>query len=232
VSVILLMLRHELQDGSTGEVIPAAALVADSGLAPSTITGLMRTAHQAGLIRWTARHGAALTKAGRQHALAQLRRHRLVETYLHTALSVDWAVVHEEATRIDAAVSDLVIERMAAALGHPTHDPHGDPIPDAAGNLLPPRACCRPHGGTMPRTSGPVTGLAGDCSLRVEHIVGHDPAFLRLLGDHGIRPGGRVRITANDPVGGTLSLLASTGRELTLAVHAGERIHAAIAPEE
>lgn len=229
VSLPLLILRHELQTGEDKHAVPASALVAASGCAPSTITGLLRTADQAGLLTWTARHGARLTDAGRRAALRQLRRHRIMETYLQTALGFDWAMVHDEAERIDTQASDLLIERMDAALDHPTHDPHGDPIPDADGSMMAPRACCRPDAGvTAPRTSGPLTNLPNDRSLRVLHIVGNDPPFLALLGQHGIRPGVGLRITARDAVAGTLSGAPDGGRPLTLSLDAARRIHAEI----
>lgn len=227
ISLVLLMLRLELESGAGPGDIAAAALIERSGVAPSTMTGLLRAADAAGQIAWTARHGARLTAAGRREALRQLRRHRIVETYLATQLGIDWAVVHDEAVRIDAAASDLLIERMAATMGHPSHDPHGDPIPDAAGAMPPARDCCRPDDGT-PRDSGPITALPVDTTLQIVHVLGNDAAFLQLLGRHGVRPGHRVRVAAGDASCGTVTITAADAPPLTLATGIARQVHARI----
>ncbi|MBN8525152.1 MAG: metal-dependent transcriptional regulator [Planctomycetes bacterium] len=227
ISLVLLMLRLELESGSGPADIAAAALIERSGVAPSTMTGLLRAADASGLITWTARHGARLTAQGRREALRQLRRHRIVETYLATHLGIDWALVHDEAVRIDAAASDLLIERMDAAMGHPSHDPHGDPIPDAAGAMPPARACCRPDDGT-PRSHGPLTALPVDRPLQIVHVLGNDTAFLQLLGRHGVRPGGRVRVAAGDAGSGTVTIAAADAPPLTLATGIARQVHACI----
>lgn len=225
------MLRIELRsDTPLGEPIPASALVHDSGLAPSSITGLLRAAAQQGLVAWTARHGAALTDAGRAKAMLQLRRHRLVETYLNRALGLDWSEVHDEAVRIDAAVSERVIDRMDEVLGHPTSDPHGDPIPDRDGRLPGPRrACCVTAAlqtAEMDPAAGPVTRFSVGQTVVITHVVGHDPSYLRLLGGHGILPEAVVRIVGNDAIGGTITLAAVGYETFTLGQAAATPIHA------
>jgi DtxR family Mn-dependent transcriptional regulator len=94
---------------------------------------------ESGLVEHEPYRGARLTATGRGAALAVMRRHRIIETYLITKLAYDWSTVHEEAERLEHAVSDELIERMAFALGFPQYDPHGAPIPTKDGEIE------RPH---------------------------------------------------------------------------------------
>jgi len=166
--------------------------------------------------------------------MRQLRRHRLVETYLEIALGLDWSDVHDEALRIDAAVSDRVIERMDEVLGHPISDPHGDPIPDRDGRMPGPhRACCaaavHPDLAMAP-ASGPLTRFLAGQTVVIAHVVGHDQAYLRLLGRHGIRPGAVARIVVNDAIGGTVTIVSSGSEPLTLGQAAAMQVHADARP--
>jgi DtxR family transcriptional regulator, Mn-dependent transcriptional regulator len=235
VSIALLMLRAELHaELEPGQAVPAGLLIRASGLAPSTISGLLRTAATAGLVNYTARHGARLTAAGRHQAMRQLRRHRLVETFLNRSLGLDWAEVHEEAQRIDAAVSDRVIERMAEILGHPTIDPHGDIIPDAQGRMPTScRTCCRTA--MRPSEAGDIVAGSLDrfptgAHVTIVHVLGNDTAFMHLLGDHGLTPGVKATIATHSQVGGTISVCADGGRPLTLGSVAASQIHAERTP--
>src|SRR5215212_9875394 len=88
-----------------------------------------------GLAEYERYQGASLTERGRVEALRLVRRHRLIETFLLEHLGYDWQEVHEEAERLEHAVSDGFTERLAQLLGHPEHDPHGDPIPSVEGML-------------------------------------------------------------------------------------------------
>jgi DtxR family transcriptional regulator, Mn-dependent transcriptional regulator len=235
VSITLLMLRAELHaELEPGQAVPAGLLIRASGLAPSTISGLLRAAATAGWVDYTVRHGARLTSTGRRQAMRHLRRHRLVETFLNRSLGLDWADVHEEAQRIDAAVSDRVIERMAEVLGHPTIDPHGDIIPDAQGRMPTAcRACCRmamrpPQTGDI--VAGPLDRFPAGVQVVIVHVLGNDAAFMHLLGDHGLIPGVKATIAAHNQVGGTISVGADGGRLLTLGSAAASQIHAERAP--
>jgi len=105
---------------------------------------MVKRLSEAGLIEHVPYRGVQLTSQGRRAALRMIRRHRLLEVYLTERLGYDWDGVHDEADRLEHAVSDELIERMAAALGQPRYDPHGEPIPTAAGDieepeLMPPR---------------------------------------------------------------------------------------------
>lgn len=226
--LILHALRHELGcPDQAGHPLPARTFVQALAVSPAAITHLLRAADQQGLMTYHRHHGASLTDLGRHRARLLLRRHRLIETYFQRALGLDWSEVHDEAARIDEALSDRVIERMAEVLGHPQRDPHGDAIPDAAGCLPTPlRSCCRAaEGDQTQRDDGPLSRCAPGRTVALAHVVGHDPALLRLLGQHGIRPETTLKVTANDPVGGTVTVATDGLPPLTLARSAAALIH-------
>ena len=128
---------------------------------------MVKRLSEQGLAEHAPYKGVQLTEEGRRAALRMVRRHRLIEAYLVAFLGYSWDTVHDEAERLEHAVSDTLVERMAAALGHPTSDPHGDPIPAADGSidepdlhraLEPGRGPYRgdPAGGRGPAGSAPV----------------------------------------------------------------------------
>jgi DtxR family Mn-dependent transcriptional regulator len=101
----------------------------------STVTNMMKALAGQGLVDYQARQGVALTPQGRKVAVAVLRRHRLIETFLVNIMHLDWSEVHEEAEALEHVVSDRLIDRMDEMLGFPDRDPHGDPIPTRDGGL-------------------------------------------------------------------------------------------------
>jgi DtxR family transcriptional regulator, Mn-dependent transcriptional regulator len=145
------------------------------------------------LIQYRKHGGAALTHEGEQRALELLRHHRLLETFLHNVLGYEWDEVHEEACRLEHVISERMEERIAALLGHPTHDPHGDPIPDR--HLL------------LPRTE--QTRLselrAGDKAV-ITRVCDRDPALLRYLAKVPMRPGMILNVLSYSDVDGNLTV--------------------------
>jgi DtxR family transcriptional regulator, Mn-dependent transcriptional regulator len=121
-----------------GEGAASTKVVADRlSLSSASVSNMFVRLREMGLAEYEPYHGAALTEAGRLEALRLLRRHRLIETFLLEHLSYSWDEVHAEAERLEHSVSDGFTERLAEFLAHPTHDPHGDPIPAADGSLEP-----------------------------------------------------------------------------------------------
>src|SRR6476620_7329433 len=104
-------------------------LAAAMGVVPGTATTMVKTLADSGLVTYEPRSGTRLTAGGEKLALHVLRRHRLVEPFLVKTLGLDWSEVHEEAEELEHAISDKVLHRIDQLLGHPTTDPHGDPIP-------------------------------------------------------------------------------------------------------
>ena len=137
-----------------------------------------------GLLEHVPYRGVQLTDEGRRAALRMVRRHRLIEAYLVEFLGYSWDTVHDEAERLEHAVSDTLVERMAAALGNPTVDPHGDPIPSADGSIH--ELAC------TPLSDIPV----GD-TVEIHRVHESQPERLRYIASLGISPG--VRVTVRGP---------------------------------
>ncbi|HEV8613003.1 MAG TPA: metal-dependent transcriptional regulator, partial [Gemmatimonadales bacterium] len=117
------------QPASTSDIAELLSLSAPS------VSGMIRRLSEQGLLEHVPYRGVLLTMAGRRGALRMIRRHRLLEAYLVGFLGYSWDSVHDEAERLEHAVSDALIERMALALGNPHFDPHGDPIPASDGSM-------------------------------------------------------------------------------------------------
>ncbi len=164
------------------------------GVGASTVSETVRRMCGMGLLEHE-RYGAiSLTEEGRNLAVAMVRRHRLLETYLVERLGYQWDEVHEEAEVLEHAVSDLLIDRMDAALGHPRRDPHGDPIPTAQGELEPSSARTIEE---MPQgTAGVVT-----------RISDADGDMLRWFADLGLGLDARVEVRARREFAGVVTVV-------------------------
>lgn len=172
---------YDLQEWG-GTVSSSGVAEALGQKASTTSEGLKRLAAQ-GLITHEPYKSIELTDKGHRLAVQMVRRHRLIEMYLCTHVGYSWDEVHDEAEHMEHAVSDLFVERISALLGHPTRDPHGDPIPDAHGVM--------PAVDIMPLT----TVAVGEC-VTVDRISDHDPELLRYLATHEVTPGARIRVAA------------------------------------
>ena len=152
------------------------------GLSPSTVSEGVQRLVSMGLVRHARYGNISLTEAGRDEAARMVRIHRLIETGLMTIFGYSWDEVHDEAEHLEHAVSATFVERLDAALGHPRHDPHGDPIP-------------RPDG-SLPEDENAVSlGSLGQGEAGVVHRVDDaDSAVLKELADIGLVPGARVSV--------------------------------------
>jgi len=144
-------------------------------IAPPSVTNMFVRLREMGFVEYERYRGVSLTERGREEALRLVRRHRLIETFLLQHLGYSWDEVHEEAERLEHAVSDGFTERLAEYLGHPDQDPHGDPIPAADGTI-------------QPDYSFPVSEAAPGQRIRISK-VGDDPSTLDYLGERGLVPG-------------------------------------------
>ena len=173
--------------------IPAStsALAGRLGVAPPTVTAMVKRLAANGLVTRTDEHLVALTDHGLRHALGVVRRHRLLELFLADVLEVPWDEVHDEAEVLEHAVSDSLIDRIDAYLGHPTHDPHGDPIPS-------------PHGPHVETWTRALADSQPGTTFRVERVSDRDGAALRYLGALGIRPGAVLEVLERAPFDGPL----------------------------
>jgi DtxR family Mn-dependent transcriptional regulator len=144
-----------------------------------------------GLVEHTPYRGVSLTDAGRRVALEVMRHHRLLELYLVESLGVPWDRVHEEAEVLEHVLSDQLEELIAAKLGNPTHDPHGDPIPTR--EL------------TIEETSTvSLQSLQGGQRGTFTRVSDADPDMLRYLAERGIAPGADFEVVDKQPFGGPL----------------------------
>jgi DtxR family Mn-dependent transcriptional regulator len=187
------ILLHGEESG--GGVMPMGALAGAMGVSPGTVTAMVKALAEQGLLAHRPREGVRLTKKGRAAAARVLRKHRLVETFLVTALKMDWSEVHEEAEALEHAVSDRLLERIDRMLGHPAVDPHGDPIPNAEGEMA-------GSGAAGARQTLASCGLK--TQWRVARIHDQAPAFLDFIREMGLKPGALVRVTRRDAAGGVV----------------------------
>lgn len=157
-------------------------------VAPPSVTGMLKKLAKLRLVHYTPYRGVTLTRAGRRIALEVIRHHRLLELFLMEALGYDWDEVHAEADRLEHAISEAMEERIAALLGHPAYDPHGDPIPTRAGEIPLPVAR---------RLSEAPLGVACEV-LRVID----EASTLRQAARAGLRPGAWVIVEEQVPGAG------------------------------
>src|SRR5271165_7236244 len=165
---------YQLSDASGGA--PTGELARRLKITPGSVTLMLQRLAETGLVKYAAHQGVRLTKKGEKVAVRVVRNHRLLELYLAHALGLPWDEVHEEAENLEHAVSDRLVARIDEYLGHPDRDPHGDPIPDAAGKF-------RTREGT------PLAECAAEISFVLLRVPDRWPDFLRYLRDGGLTVG-------------------------------------------
>ncbi len=170
-------------------------------LSAPSVSGMVKRLSELGLLEHIPYKGVQLTDSGRRAALRMVRRHRLIEVYLVQFLGYPWDAVHVEAERLEHAVSDTLVERMAAALGHPAVDPHGDPIPEADGSIREP-ACT------------PLSELDVGDTVEILRVDEREPERLRYLASLGLIPGAVVRVEDRQPFGGPVTVEAAGARQV------------------
>lgn len=185
-----------------GGSVPTSALAERLGVAPSSVTAMLKRMDAMGLASYEPYHGVRLTGDGERVALEVMRHHRLLEAYLVEALDVPWDAVHREAEVLEHYISEDLEQRIAERLGNPRFDPHGDPIPTAELDLAADR-------------SVPLSALEPGASATFMRVSDSEPAMLRYLAERGIRPGATLRVTGAQPFGGPL-LVEVEGREHAL----------------
>jgi DtxR family Mn-dependent transcriptional regulator len=154
-----------------------------------------------GLLMHERYRGVRLTAKGRRSALRTLRRHRVIEAYLVQALGYGWDEVHPEAERLEHAATDDLVDRMAMAIGEPTVDPHGAPIPSRAGAVEEARY--------RSLADLPVGAIAD-----MMRVADEDPMLLRYLADLSLTPGCTVRVVERAPYGGPITIEMKRQRRL------------------
>src|SRR5262245_19298832 len=192
-------------------LVPMGHVAARLGVAPGTATTMVKALAESGLAEYEPYSGVRLTSAGEKLAGLVLRRHRLVELFLVQVMGMSWAEVHEEAEQLEHVVSQRLIERIDEMLGHPTHDPHGDPIPSAEGTI------------TDDHLESLLSCPIG-VRLRVTRIVDQDPAFLRFIESNNLKPGQTIEVEARDAAADAVRLRASNRATMTIGARAASKL--------
>ena len=176
-----------------GEVVQTSAIATALEVAPASVSGMLRRLAESGLIEHEPYRGVELTAAGKRAALRVVRRHRVLESFLTSQLGYDWDTVHQEAERLEHAASDELIDRMAAALGHPAYDPHGAPIPTRSGQIE--------------RTVHvPLTELSVGTSAELRMVSDKNPERLRFIASLGLHVGTIFEVLERQPFSGPVTI--------------------------
>lgn len=195
-------------------LVPMGQLAAALGVVPGTATTMVKTLAESGLVHYEPYMGVRLTPAGETLASRVLRRHRLIELFLVKVLGMNWTDVHDEAERLEHAVSEQLIDRIDSMLGRPLVDPHGDPIPTAEGTM--------PSAASVDLFDLLTAPLA--TSLVVTRVLDQDAEFLRFVERQQLKPGSAIMIDARDPVSDAVQVTSSGGTRTTLGTRAASRI--------
>lgn len=181
-----------LSEWSSAAVTPT--LIAEkTGLKLSSVSDAVRKLSTQGLLSHAPYGAVEFTDAGRAHALAMVRRHRLLESFLVGVLGYSWDQVHDEADNLEHAVSDFMVDRIDRLLDFPSRDPHGDPIPSADGTVVIPDAV-------------QLTAVAAGARVVVERISDDDPALLQFFQEHGVVVGAELVVSQGAPFSGVLDV--------------------------
>ena len=182
------------------------------GVRPSTASDGIKKLAKQGLVTHAPYGSIELTDAGRDHAVAMVRRHRLLETFLVQMLGYGWDEVHDEAEILEHAVSEKLIERIDQKLGHPTRDPHGDPIPTPDGH---------PHLPAATQLSAADTGQ----DMAITRISDADPQMLRYFTELGLAPDTQLSVREHRPYADVTTIrLQGRDRDIDLGASASQAI--------
>ena len=191
---------YALQRRADGHPVATTDLAERLRVTPASVSAMLKKLAERGLVEHVPYRGVLLTAAGERVALEVLRHHRLLELYLAEHLGVPWDRVHEEAEALEHVISEDLEARIAAKLGKPTHDPHGDPIPSVDLQIDEGDACA-------------LESLEPGATGRFVRVSDSDPEMLRYLDSRGVRLGDALEVVDRQPFGGPLT------------VRFGERLH-------
>src|SRR6266851_3313246 len=197
-------------------LVPMGQVAAALNVTPGTATTMVKALAESDLAEYEPYTGVRLTPAGEKLAGLVLRRHRLVELFLVQVMGMSWAEVHDEAEQLEHVVSERLIERIDDMLGHPTHDPHGDPIPN-------------PDGAIANRHLDSLLTCPLGTPLRVTRIADQDPAFLRFIESNDLKPGQEIEVETRDTAADSVRL-RQKDRHITIGARAASKLLVEIDP--
>ncbi|MDF1657266.1 MAG: metal-dependent transcriptional regulator [Verrucomicrobiales bacterium] len=195
---VILHLEDRKGAATVGEIATELELTSGS------VTTMMHALSDKGLIDYTPRRGLKLQPRGRLAALRVVRRHRLIELFLVDVMKFDWSEVHDEAEDLEHVISDRLLDRMDEMLGRPTHDPHGDPIPDKNGEVA-------------VDVSFPLAE-AGEGHYRVVRVSDGDSSILEWLNEKEMKIGGEFELNRKDRAAGILEIRRKSGETLQVGL--------------
>lgn len=196
---------------SSDQLLPMGQLAAALAVAPGTATTMVGRLARSGLVTYEPYAGVRLTSAGEKLAAVVIRRHRLIESFLVQVMGLRWDEVHDDAELLEHVVSDRLVQRMDEMLGHPTVDPHGDPIPDAEGVL---------HAPVLPDLLQCPLGVR----LTVTRVLDQDGGFLRFLEQQQLKPGETIVVEERDTAADCVALRTAGNRRLTIGTRAASKL--------
>jgi DtxR family Mn-dependent transcriptional regulator len=191
-------------------LVPMGQVASALGVTPGTATTMVKALAESGLADYEPYSGVRLSAAGEKLAGLVLRRHRLVELFLVQVMGMSWADVHDDAEQLEHVVSERLIDRIDEMLGRPTHDPHGDPIPNQDGTIT-------------ARHLDSLLTCALSMPLKVTRITDQDPGFLRFIESNGLKPGERVEVESRDDAADAV-VLRQKDRRITIGARAASKL--------
>src|SRR5580704_8106969 len=203
--------QGQLRLSSGIRLVPMGQVASALNVTPGTATTMVKALAESDLAEYEPYSGVRLTPAGEKLAVLVLRRHRLVELFLVQVMGMSWAEVHDEAEQLEHVVSERLIERIDEMLGRPTHDPHGDPIPNPDGTIA----------------SRPLDSLLTcplETPLRVSRVADQDPSFLRFIENNDLKPGQPIEVETRDPAADSVRVSGRNRASITIGARAASKL--------
>ena len=204
---------YALQRRSDGAPVATNDLAERLRVTPASVSAMLKKLAERGLVEHVPYRGVLLTPAGERVALEVLRHHRLLELYLVEHLGMTWDEVHAEADRLEHHISEGLEDRIAAKLGQPSRDPHGDPIPDRDGVMV-------------AEPTAPLADLACGDTARIVRVSDRTPKLLQYLAERGLLPGAEVVVVDVDEMAGVIAVRVAE-RDHVLALTTAAEIQVA-----
>jgi len=206
--------KAQTAQGEEKRLVLMGQLAASLEVVPGTATTMVKALAESGLVHYEPYAGVYLTDAGNKLAALVLRRHRLMELFLVKVIGMSWGEVHDEAERLEHAASDQLIDRIDAMLGHPSTDPHGDPIPDSDGTIV---------------TREYQTLLTCPVSTPVvlTRVTDQDTEFLQFLEVHDLTPGQSIRVENRNNAADHVVVRGKNDRQIMLGMRAAAKLEVA-----
>ena len=204
-------LYHAETVATDRRLVPMGQLAGAVGVAPGTATTMVKALAESGLVEYEPYLGVRLSSAGTKLAALVLRRHRLIEQFLVEIMGMSWAEVHEDAEQLEHVVSERLVDRMDAMLGHPSVDPHGDPIPT-------------PDGAMATHNYHSLLTCPLQTTVTVTRVADQNASFLRFLEAQELKPGQSIEVEARDPVADSVRLRTGDERLITIGTKAASKV--------